>query len=207
MMKFVTLTTDIGLRERKKRATRSAVQRAALELVVERSFAHVTIDDIAERAQISARTFFNYFASKEDSLFAPNPTRVEAATTAILDSDPALGPFEVVRSTLSNLMDENEYDLTNFRLRRQAIDQEPGLAGGFLRASQSTQEHWILALHERFAEADLPAGLIELIVAVVWTATGVALHQWATTDHESLNKVLAIQLDQLAAGFGTPLSH
>lgn len=53
-----------GLRYRKKLKTRLTVERAALELVIERGYDDVTVEDICARAEISKKTFFNYFSSK-----------------------------------------------------------------------------------------------------------------------------------------------
>ena len=54
----------IGLRERKKIKARLAIERAALELVLERGYDGTTIEDVCARAEISKKTFFNYFPSK-----------------------------------------------------------------------------------------------------------------------------------------------
>lgn len=59
---------SVGLRERKKEATRQAVHEAALRLTVEHGFDQVTVEAVADAAGISRRTFSNYFTGKEDAL-------------------------------------------------------------------------------------------------------------------------------------------
>ena len=54
----------LGLRERKKRKARTAIEKAALELVLEHGYDGTTVEDICERAEVSKKTFFNYFPSK-----------------------------------------------------------------------------------------------------------------------------------------------
>src|SRR4051812_48235481 len=66
-----------GLRERKKRATRLALHRAALELVGTHGLDGVSIEQIAARADVSTRTFFNYFSTKEDAVIGTVPTTRE----------------------------------------------------------------------------------------------------------------------------------
>jgi len=66
--------TEPGLRERKRLATRRAIQFAVLELASERGLENVTVDEISRVADISPRTFFNYFASKEEALIGDGPT-------------------------------------------------------------------------------------------------------------------------------------
>ncbi|MFB9542846.1 TetR/AcrR family transcriptional regulator [Micromonospora sagamiensis] len=58
------------LRERKKQATREALQAAALRLALERGPENVRVDDIAEAAGVSPRTYNNYFSSREQAIIA-----------------------------------------------------------------------------------------------------------------------------------------
>ena len=58
-----------SLRERKKYATRKAIEDAAWELFTERGYAATSVDDIAGRASVAPRTFFRYFPTKEDVLY------------------------------------------------------------------------------------------------------------------------------------------
>jgi AcrR family transcriptional regulator len=74
-----------GLRERKKRQTRDALTRAALELFAERGYDETTLAEIAEAAGVSTRTIFAYFPGKEDILFATTQAMCDALTRALVE--------------------------------------------------------------------------------------------------------------------------
>ena len=77
-----------GLRERKRQQTRERLTRAAMALFLERGFEATTLDDIASAADISRRSFFHYFDSKEDVVFAWHE-EITAALVAEIAARPA----------------------------------------------------------------------------------------------------------------------
>jgi AcrR family transcriptional regulator len=97
-----TATAGAGpsLRARKKLATRRALQRFALDLVAERGFSRVTIEDIAEAADVSPRTFFNYFPSKEAALVGADPERTESLRRRLIDQPEDKTPLEALRAVM-----------------------------------------------------------------------------------------------------------
>jgi AcrR family transcriptional regulator len=86
-----------SLRERKKVATRRSLQRAALDLVAERGFANVTVEDIAAAADVSPRTFFNYFPSKEAALSGGDPDWIPELRERITREAPGEPALEALR--------------------------------------------------------------------------------------------------------------
>ncbi|GAA3594029.1 TetR/AcrR family transcriptional regulator [Nonomuraea rosea] len=68
----------VGRRERKKQLTRAALREAALRLSIRHGVENVTVEQIAEEADIALRTFFNYFSSKEEAVMASVASAAEA---------------------------------------------------------------------------------------------------------------------------------
>jgi AcrR family transcriptional regulator len=91
-----------SLRERKKLATRRSLRRTALDLVAERGFAHVTVDDIADAADVSTRTFFNYFPSKEAALFGTDPERAAALRDRVAHQAPGEPALDALRMVMAS---------------------------------------------------------------------------------------------------------
>jgi AcrR family transcriptional regulator len=120
--------TDIGLRERKKQRTREAIVDAALRLFEERGFDHTTIADIAEAADIAPRTFFGYFPSKEDVVFANFPTLLDGLTARLRDRSEAETALDALRAWIVSLLDEMDPADARERCRKQVIGESEALA-------------------------------------------------------------------------------
>src|SRR6516225_4709271 len=67
---------EVGLRERKRRQTHAALSLAAIRLCVQRGWDAVTVDDIAAAANVSSRTFRNYFSTKAEAVAAGHLERM-----------------------------------------------------------------------------------------------------------------------------------
>jgi AcrR family transcriptional regulator len=87
-----------GLRERKRQQTRERLTRMAMALFLDRGFEATTLDDIAAAADISRRSFFHYFASKEDVVFAWQ----EEITAALIDAVAARPTAESMLTAAEN---------------------------------------------------------------------------------------------------------
>jgi AcrR family transcriptional regulator len=96
----VATTAPGSLRERKKLATRRLLRKVALDLFAERGFANVTVEDIAAAADVSPRTFFNYFPSKEAALLTADPERGAATRERLVHDAPGAPALEVLRAVM-----------------------------------------------------------------------------------------------------------
>src|SRR4030095_16556006 len=92
----------VGLRERKKARTKTAIQEHALRLFRGQGYDATTVEQIAEAAEISPSTFFRYFKTKEDVVVEDRYDELVAA--AIEATPPEVGPFETLRRALIGSM-------------------------------------------------------------------------------------------------------
>jgi AcrR family transcriptional regulator len=94
-----------GLRERKKRAAREAIAATARRLFVERGFDAVTVAEIAAAADVSEKTVFNHFATKEDLAFAGREKGIERLVADIAERPPGASVLDVFRATTHAVLD------------------------------------------------------------------------------------------------------
>ena len=99
-----------GLRERKKRETRETITRAAWKLFARRGFDAVTVADIAQAANVSQKTVFNYFPAKEDLVFGSGMQRVAALIEAVQARPEGASIVEPFRRFTMDFLDRVERD-------------------------------------------------------------------------------------------------
>ena len=120
-------TSTPTLRERKKAATREALQSAALRLAVRDGLDALTVEAIAEMVDVSPRTFFNYFGSKEEALLPSDEARhveLQAAIAARPADEPPLEALHAVIRELAVRISERREETT---LRMQLVRENPSL--------------------------------------------------------------------------------
>jgi AcrR family transcriptional regulator len=97
-----------GLRERKKRQTRQAIAAAALELFQAHGFDAVTVADVARAADVSEKTVFHHFPTKEDLVFAHSEDRLDARAEAIRMRPPGVPLIRVFEAETMAFLDDLE---------------------------------------------------------------------------------------------------
>lgn len=95
-----------GLRERKKRLTRETLVTNACRMFRERGFDQVTVAEIAAASDVSVKTLFVYFASKEDLVFADEFALLDRIDAAVRGREPGAGLVAAVRAVAHHLVDE-----------------------------------------------------------------------------------------------------
>ena len=197
-----------GLRERKKLATRAALADAAWSLAAEHGVGAVTIDDIAQAADVSPRTFFNYFSSKEEAVLE-RTTAIGHGLAAAIRERPADEPLAevlcaAVETALLPVATPTDGWLATLRkMRATSPELIPHQLAAWERATTSIAE----AVAERTG-TDVDRDQYPMLVTV-WLlgAWRVSFDRWPTQGTTTADVVLRMQaaVRQLVAGIAEPV--
>ena len=193
-----------GLRERKKQATRGALSNAALRLAVECGLEQVTVDDIAAAADVSPRTFFNYFSSKEEAILAGDADRMRQMLAAVQERPLDEPLWDALRQAFTcHLFSGGEFD-RGWVAQVRMVKSTPALLAQQL-ATYAELERRLAAEVAARTGRDPSCDLYpRLVAAAVVAAVRVAAEFWLDTPtSEPLADVVVRAIDQLAAGMVT----
>ena len=193
-------TTAAGLRERKKKRTRRLLADVALDLFETRGFDNTTVDDIAAAADVSPRTFFRYFAAKDEAVFDLAADIVQHFRV-LLASRPADEPLlesldQIGRALLTHDLVDDE------RVRRllTLVHREPALRGRYDALMAVIEVELTTWAADRLGvpPTDLRP---RLIAATVLAARRVATDVWLeSAGDDDLADHVSRAIDLLAAG-------
>ena len=174
-----------GLRERKRLATRRAIELATLTLVAEKGLDNVTVDEISRVADISPRTFFNYFASKELAIAGDAPELPgEDAVARYVSGSETRTVLEGLGDLLASASDAASEDTDLLRLRRALLKQYPQFVALRMAAMRAFEDQLADVVARRLAvdEPELardPAALANKARLITLVAFGAMKHAWS----------------------------
>ena len=183
-----------GLRWRKKARTRQAIHDAALELFAEKGFEATTVDEIAERAEVSKATFFRYFGTKGEVIFSDEGDQLtlrQAILARPRSESDLVAAARAVREEWIPTLDPG-------RIERQtrAAASSPLLRG----LSFDLGVRWQTVISEALAERRgiaAPDQRCRLVASLVFAAMSSAVNTWV---QDGARSVVGAELDRAFRG-------
>ncbi|MFI1864200.1 TetR family transcriptional regulator [Streptomyces jumonjinensis] len=185
---------ELPLRERKRLRTRRALVETALARYARDGFERTTLDDITDDVEISKRTFFRYFASKEDVALAPEKEFWAAFLDVLREAEltgPVLGVLH--RALITSLERMGEEWERRFAESRRLVERTPALSAHSLQHCAETSDAVLALLSVRLgplgpliADDGGPAGpgadelRLRIALEITVAAFRCALHAWST---------------------------
>jgi AcrR family transcriptional regulator len=198
------IALEPGLRERKKRQTRDRLVEVAFALFAERGFDHVSAAEIAARADVSERTFFRYFPTKEDVIF-PDTEELRGRVDELVANLPTdLSVIEGLRRALQTISHEFEDSKDLQIARARLVESTPSLQTLVLQHEQE----WVVSFADAVAarlgldpDEDLRP---ELTAAVVVAAFRAVMNRWMKSGGKAdIDQMLDEALVFLGSGLGS----
>jgi AcrR family transcriptional regulator len=177
------MTEATGLRDRKKRRTREAIAATAIRLFLEAGFDAVSITDVAREAEVSRRTLFAYFPTKEDLVLQRFADHEDEAARTVRARRPGRPPLEALRAAM--------LDALSRRDPATGLNDDPEIMA-FLRLVTGTaslaarMSRYASRGVETLAEALRETGLDPLIARLAAAQVIVVQHELTVMNHERL---------------------
>ncbi|GAA3889073.1 TetR family transcriptional regulator [Streptomyces sedi] len=194
---------ELGLRGRKKLATRRALSEAALRLAAARGLESVLVEDIAAAVGVSPRTFNNYFSSKQEAIVSLVLARATGLCDAVASQPPELPLWDAIAEAA--IQHVRPDDSEQWKMGARLIRDTPSLEAEQLKAYagiESSLAEVIAARTGTDPRVDLFPGLA---ASVAVGAIRAALRHWLDTEEtRSYPDLLSAVLRGVGTGLGEP---
>lgn len=200
---------DKGLRDRKKQATRRDISAAALHLALTNGPANVTVDDIAQRAKVSARTVFNYFPTREAAILGIDPDHADriAARLAARPFDET--PLQALLAATIDVVDGP----TAWHKRSQLVRSDATLNAAYVASFIALDDRVTEVMAARlgldpvidlYPRMVVTVGFTAMRVAVGHVVDGAAPELSEAQVVDEIRVALVEAIDELETGFAVP---
>jgi AcrR family transcriptional regulator len=195
-------TNEVGLRERTRRAVRAELMEIAVDLFLTQGFEETTVEQIAAAAGLSRRSYFRYFASKDD-VFVEVISTLGQDVAAALSARPAGElPWEALRRSFDPLLAMMEDD-ERMRTVTRMLLEDPALQSSHRYKQDSWQAAMATALEPRLAHDGPDARLrAEALAGAALSCLTTAQVRWVLPDNQTSLDVL---LDVVTGAVGDEL--
>ncbi|HEU5110489.1 MAG TPA: TetR family transcriptional regulator [Micromonosporaceae bacterium] len=202
------MALEQGLRQRKKERTRVALVEAAITLFQEKGYESTTIAEIAGAAEVAPRTFFSYFPTKEDVLFADTEDRIALALEIIDGRAPGDGLVDVLLRTVREIADTRAGGPGPFgrlpALRARLTLHEPAVQGYALRrlfeAQRQLADRLRAAYPEKLDDVTAAAVVGSFVGALIGVVLVAMRDEGVTNDPERVSRAIRRAADVAVRG-------
>ena len=183
-------------RERKKRQTREALMRAALELFHAKGYEHTAVREITDAVDVSERTFFRYFANKEDLALSFVRDGYEALLMELEARPSAEEPLTALRNAFRESLrtltsDDQPGDESAYLLVIKLIDTTPSLLAAHMRHLHDCDHEIVRVLASREGVDPATDPRPRLVAMVFGSLAFLANREWRTQGSGSVDAMLA----------------
>ncbi|MFD3573279.1 TetR/AcrR family transcriptional regulator [Streptomyces sp. NPDC058644] len=176
-------------RQRKARQTREALADAAIDLILEHGLAAVTVEAVAERADVTRRTFSRHFGSKEAAALdftRADGDRINAALRTRPADEPPLAAYRAaVREWLADPRTPGLHRRSRTRALLALVDTEPALFAAYERVRVDAQDESVRIIADRLGTDPVRDQRPAVVVGAAAGVLTAALRSWARGGHEN----------------------
>lgn len=182
----------VGLRERKKVETRRTIRQVALDLALDRGVETLTVEAIAEAAEVSPRTFFNYFSSKEEALVSDTAAVATRLRSLIVERPRDESPMQSLCAVITGSEPQELMwaDRERSPARQRLVQENPTLMSQQLAQYAAMENELAAAFAERLGVDPVEDLWPALLAAVSVSSIRVAIRRWTAGGTASLWDVL-----------------